>query len=171
MNKENLFKKPDIMKTLKIILLSFIIVSTGCDNDDYDFTYDTIVTELPVNLENLNSPFDDYNSDLPYPASRHGIYFSTNRISSGNNFDIIHRSMDISYHSKDDILNVSYVNVDDDSYRYASKVLETINTDFNEYGPFYYFGEEAYEYFFYANNESGNFDIKYASSKKSDFGT
>ncbi len=159
------------MKTLKIILLFFIIISTGCDNDDYDFTYETIVTELPVNLENLNSPFDDYNSNLPYPGVRHGIYFSTNRKSSGSNFDIIYRSIEISYHSKDDILNISDVIGDDNSNSYANKVIETINTDFNEYGPFYHFGEEAYEYFFYANNESGNFDIKYASSKKSDFGT
>jgi hypothetical protein len=79
--------------------------------------------------------------------------------------------MDISYHHKDDILNISVVSDLDGSNRYANKVLETINTDFDEFGPFYFFGNDAFEYFFYANNESGNFDIKYASSKKSDFGT
>lgn len=163
------------MKPLKILFFAFIITLTSCikifNNDDYDFTYETIVTEFPVNLENINSSFDDYNSDLPYPAFRYGIYFSTNRNSSGNNFDIIHKGMDVSYHPKDDILNISNVS-DANSYnKYTSKVLEAINTDFDEYGPFYHFGDEAYEYFFYANNESGNFDIKYASSKKSDFGT
>lgn len=162
------------MKTLKILLFAFVITSTSCtiifNNDDHDFKYETIVTESPVNLKNINSPFDDYNSNLPYPGFRHGIFFSTNRNSSGDNFDIIQKSMDISYHPKDDLLNISNV-ADADCYsRYDSKVLETINTDFDEYGPFHYGGEEAYEYFFYANNESGNFDIKYASSKKSDFG-
>lgn len=163
------------MKTLKILLLAFIITLTGCikifNNDDDDFTYETIVTELPVNLENINSSFDDYNSNLPYPAFRHGIYFSTNRNSSGNNFDIIHKSMDISYHPKDDILNISFVSDINSNNKYTDKVLETINSDFDEFGPFYFSGDEAFEYFFYANNESGNFDIKYASSKKSDFGT
>jgi hypothetical protein len=164
------------MKILKIQLFAFIIALTSCNiifnnNDDDDFTYETIVTEMPVNLGKINSSFDDYNSNLPYPAFSYGIYFSTNRNSLGNNFDIIHKSMDISYHPEDDILNISFVSGDDGSDRYASGVLETINTDSDEYGPFCFFGNEAYEYFFYANNESGNFDIKYASSKKSDFGT
>ena len=86
-----------IMKTLKILLFAFIITLTSCikifNNDDYDFTYEKIVTELPVNLENINSSFDDYNSNLPYPAFRHGIYFSTNRNSSGNNFNIINKTL------------------------------------------------------------------------------
>lgn len=164
-----------IMKTLKVLLLAFVITLTSCikifNNDDYDFTYETIVTELPVNLEQINSNYDDYNSDLPYYGARERIYFSTNRKSEGANFDIIHKAMDISYHKKDDILNISYVS-DANSYeKYANKVLETINTNFDELGPYYFFGNEAYEYFFYANNESGDFDIKYASSKKSDFGT
>lgn len=163
-----------IMKTLKILLFAFIITLTSCNkiftkNDD--FTYETIVTELPVNLENINSTFDDYNSNLPYPGFRYGIYFSTNRNSSGNNFDIIHKSMDISYHPKDDILNISFVSDMDSNNEYDNKVLETINTDFDEFGPFYFSGDDAFDYFFYANNESGNFDIKYASSKKLDFGT
>lgn len=163
------------MKTLKILLFAFVITLTSCwkifNKDDYDFTYETIVTEIPVNLKNINSSFDDYNSDIPYPAARQGIYFSTNRNSGGNHFDIIQKDLDISYHHKDDILNISYVSDANGYDRYTNEVLETINTDFDEYGPFYYFGEEAYEYFFYANNESGDFDIKYASSKKMDFGT
>ncbi|MBW8323551.1 MAG: hypothetical protein K0M50_02175 [Prolixibacteraceae bacterium] len=164
------------MKTLKILLFAFIITLTSCikifnKDDDYDFTYETIVTELPVNLENINSTFDDYNSNLPYPGFRQGIYFSTNRNSSGNNFDIIHKSLDISYHPKDDILNISFVSDMNSNNEYANKVLETINSEFDEFGPFYFFSDEAFEYFFYANNESGDFDIKYASTKKLDFGT
>jgi hypothetical protein len=164
------------MKFLKVLLFLFIITLSSCikifnNDDDYEFTYETIVTELPVNLEQINSVYDDYNSNLPYSGARERIYFSTNRKSGGKNFDIIHKAMDVSYHEKDDILNISYVS-DANSYnKYANKVLETINTDFDEFGPFTFFGNEAYEYFFYANNESGDFDIKYAASKKSDFGT
>jgi hypothetical protein len=174
--KKTCIRNQIIMKTLKLLLFAFIITLTSCNiifnnDDDYDFTYETIVTELPVNLENIKSSFDDYNSNLPYPAFSHGIYFSTNRNSSGNNFDIIHKSMDISYHAKDDILNISFVSDMSSNNAYTNKVLETINSDFDEFGPFYFFGDEAFEYFFYANNQSGNFDIKYASSKKLDFGT
>ena len=31
---------------------------------DYEFEYTTIVTDSPVNLEGINSAYDDYNSDL-----------------------------------------------------------------------------------------------------------
>ena len=102
------------MKTLKILLFAFIITWTSCNNNDgpnpnYHFDYETIVTELPVNLKNINSSFDDYNSNLPYPGFGYGIFFSTNRNSSGINFDIIHKNMDISYHPKNDILNIKTI--------------------------------------------------------------
>ena len=171
--KETYIRNQIIMKTFKILLFTFIITGTSCNQNvdpNYHFDYETIVTELPVNLKNINSSFDDYNSNLPYPAFGYGIFFSTNRNSSGNNFDIIHKNMDISYHPKDDILNIKTIFDSESNSRYESKILETINTDFDEYGPFHYFGEGTYEYFFYANNASGDFDIKYASSKKSDFG-
>ncbi|KEO71648.1 PD40 domain-containing protein [Anditalea andensis] len=163
------------MKAIKSISLALIISLSGCfkifNKDEYEFTYETIVTESPVNLVNINSYFDDYNSNLPYPGFFHGIYFSTNRNSFGKNFDIIYKGLNITYHRKDDILNISYFHDANIKNNYTSKVLKTINTDFDEYGPFHFFGAKDYEYFFYANNESGNFDIKYVSSKKSDFGT
>ena len=83
------------MKTLKILLFAFVITWTSCNQNvdpNYDFTYDIIVTESPVNLKDINSSFDDYNSNLPYPGFGYGIFFSTNRNSSGNNFDIIHKN-------------------------------------------------------------------------------
>jgi len=96
-------------RNLLILLISTSIIfgclRSGEGNQNYDFTYETIVTEDPINLEEINSAYDDYNSALPYPAARHGIYFSTNRKSAGGNFDFIYKAMDISYHSRDDVLN------------------------------------------------------------------
>lgn len=160
------------MKTIKYKILVLVVLPTlGCiatscnEDDDYDFTYETIVTESPVNLEQLNTEYDDYNSALPYEGFRHGIYFSTNRKNSGNNFDIIYKEMDISYHEQDDILNISFVLLSN-TYDPFDTVLEEINSNYDELGPYTHWGIEDYEYFFYANNESGNFDIKYVSSKK-----
>lgn len=146
-----------------------LITLSSCWNDkDYEFEYDTIITDTPVNLEKINSNYDDYNSTLPYPGRRQGIYFSTNRKRNGENFDIIYENLDISYHEKDDVLNISYAN---DNSRYRSKLLPIINTNYDEFGPLYFWGPTEYEYFFYANNSDGKYDIKYVYSLKSASGT
>jgi len=153
------------------ILASALLLILGCNkssntsNNDYDFTYETIVTDTPVNLDQLNSSKDDYNSALPYPGARHGLYYSTNR--GANNFNFIHKQMDISYHSADDVLNISYVAPMNTYDRYLD-ILGEINSEFDELGPYTFWGADSYDYFLYANNEAGNFDIKYVTSQKGD---
>jgi len=77
--------------TFNFLAALIIIVCVGCiKNNDYEFTYETIVTENPTNLENINSIYDDYNSDLPYDyAYGPGITFSSNRNTNGANFDLV----------------------------------------------------------------------------------
>lgn len=161
------------MKTSSFTILIIIaILISACKpnsegNPDYDFIYETIVTEEPVNLEEINSLYDDYNLALPYEAFREGIYFSTNRNSAGEHFDFIYKALDISYHSNEDILNISHVTSSNTNDRYDFLIAE-ISSEYDEFGPYPYWGQSDYEYFFYANNEAGNFDIKYASIKKGD---
>lgn len=154
---------------MKNIIFTIIILTVFACNDDnnYEFTYDTIVADEPINLEEINSVFDDYNSALPYPAFRNGIYFSTNRHSGGDNFDIIYREMDISYHSRDDALNITHVSAQN-TFDNLEFVLDEINTDFDEFGPYPYWGNGNHEFFLYANNDSTDFDIKYVSIRKGD---
>jgi hypothetical protein len=86
------------LKAMKVFLaVALIALLSGCPffNGDYDFEYHTIVGTTPVNLEELNTEYDDFNSDLPYPAifrTTH-LFFSSNRNSSGNNFDIVYKDL------------------------------------------------------------------------------
>lgn len=155
----------------RLLILALTVLLTGCPyiDKDYEFEYDTIVTDTPVNLHGINSRFDDYNSDLPYPYSSAGIYFSSNRRTGGNQFSIIHKDLFFSYHVKDDVLDVHYSNSEYTSYE--SALLDLINSEEDELGPFSFFGPQEYSYFFYAGNEDGDFDIKYVYHNKSDFGT
>ena len=156
----------------RILLPLLTLVFTGCplnfppDNSDYEFDYTTIVTETPVNLEGINSRQDDYNMNLPYPAQTLDLYFSSNRYGS---FDIIHKRMGISYHAKDDVLDVNYSNPDYDLYE--QYILPVINSDSAELGPLTFWGPLEYCYFFYADNQVGDFNIRFAWYLKSDFGT
>jgi len=155
-----------------IVILLMAVILTACPiiwpDRDYEFEYETIVTESPVNLEGINSRSDDYNSALPYPAGSYGIYFSCNG-GAGQDFNIIHRDLDISYHLKDEVLDV-HCGDPGNLTSYESMLLDLINTADDQLGPLFLFGPREYSYFFYSDNRDGNYDIRYTHHHKS-FGT
>ena len=153
--------------------LIIILILVGCspvDHPDYSFEYETIIADTPTNLEKLNTTNDDYNSNLPYPAARSEIYFSSNRNSGGDNYDIICKAIDISYHERDNILNFS-IPTNDTYSSFQTKLLPFINSQNDELGPFSFFGTNGWDYFFYSNNESGDFNIKFVYTRRLDWGT
>ncbi|RLD84126.1 MAG: hypothetical protein DRJ10_02055 [Bacteroidetes bacterium] len=143
------------MKQIKFLIL-FILIA-GCNPNNYEFEYDIIITDIATNLDGLNTVYDDFNSDLPYAYDRMDIYFSTNRKSGGNDFDIIAKELDFSYHSKDDILNLSISN--EAIVKEASDLLlDIVNTENNELGPFSFRDDEDF-IFMYATDFNDTFKI------------
>jgi hypothetical protein len=148
----------------------FILLLTACpnvpDNHEYEFEYETIIKETPVNLEGINSERDDYNSDLfPFPWFPYGIYFSSNR-ASGQDYDIIQKHLIISYHYEDDVLDV-HTTIPREPGIYETSLLHLINTYDDQLGPLFFIGPDVYDYFFYADNRDGDFDIWYTYNDKS----
>ncbi len=142
------------MKQLSILV--FVLFLIGCKPDKFD--YDIVITETATNLKGLNSVYDEYNSDLPFPAQRMDIFFSSSRNSLGHEFDIVSAKLDFSYHSDDNILNVSIPN--DIPPRISELLFPKINTNKNEFGPYsYHSGENLL--FFYATNPNDTFNIKF----------
>ncbi len=160
----------NFLKRLLFPLLAILLSACPYDPDDYEFEYDTIVTDSPVNLKGINSQHDDYNAAMPYPAGSYGLYFSSNRNSGGSDYDIIHWDVYFSYHEKDDVLDVHYSNPGE--YNIFDNTLFTlINSSDDQLGPHTFFGPKEFSYFFYADNQGGDFDIRFAHYFKSDFGT
>lgn len=163
------------MALLKRILFPLLaLVLTACPNGpvdrEYEFEYENIIPDTPVNLEGINSRQDDYNSDLPYPYDRSVVYFSSNRGTYGRDYDIIVRKLGLSYHVKDDVLNVKYA----DPYNldsYDIKLLDLIKSSDDQLGPLSLYGPEEYSYFFYADNQNGDYDICFTHHLKTDFYT
>ena len=116
------------MKQFFLIILILLLI--GCPDNKYD--YDIIITDFAVNLDELNSEYDDYNMDLPYPAQRMDIYFSSNRNSLGHDFDIVAGKMDFSFHSEDEILNVSYVMIAEKNTNYIRFLFKDFTKKFSE---------------------------------------
>ena len=144
-------------------LLLFVVLLTGCGPDDsnYNFDYDIVVTDEPANLRGLNSSFDDYNSDLPYPEQRTDIIYSSDRAGAGRNFDLIPGLLEFSYHKKYDKLNVTVPN-NDVSRIFPDSFFQKINTENNEYGPYsYHKGNDIL--FMYASGEDDQYKIKFVN--------
>jgi len=154
------------MKILRVLILTALLFLPGCwlfdIDDDYEFEFETIITDIPANLDGINSDRDDFNSDLPFHYWGNILYFSSDKQTNGVNFDIKYEFIEITYHpDKDDIVNISYTMQSDIYHIYEDNLFPLINTDFNEYGPYTYWGPEAWNYFFYANDEGGDLDIKF----------
>ena len=153
---KSMFSIPRLIQ--QIVCFFLLILFTACPNN-YDFEYDIIITDNPVNLMDLNTQYDDFNSDLPYDYDRTDIYFSSNRYSGGANFDIVAKGLDFSYHDKDGVLNLT---ISDEPIfeRQATRLLDSVNTGNNELGPFSsnYFNRDLL--FLYANDVNDTFKIK-----------
>ncbi len=144
------------MKQIKSLILLILIV--GCNPDNYEFDYDIIITDTATNLDGLNTAYDDFNSDLPYDYDRMDIYFSSNRKSQGNNFDIIGKELNFSYHAKDEILNLEIFN--EPIFKEQTDLLfNKVNTEKNELGPFSFLKDEDM-LFLYATDFNDTFKIK-----------
>jgi hypothetical protein len=164
------FSTMTISKRLLFPLLALLLTACpGGGGGDYEFDYETIILETPVNLDGINTRFDDYNMNLPYAAARFEIFFSSNRNSGGGQYDIVHRDLDISYHIKDDVLDVHYTG--NDYSTFVTELLPLINSQSDELGPFSFFGPLEHAYFFYADNQDSVFNIRFIHYLKSDFGT
>jgi hypothetical protein len=151
------------MRHVSILFLALVLI--GCKEKN-KFEYDIIVTETATNLRELNSEFDDFNSDLPYPHQLSDIYFSSNRNSRGTEFDIIGGELQFSYHKEDNVLNLR---TSVSPPRESKLLFPKINTSFDELGPHsYVYANYIYDnyarmdiLFFYANNSDDNFKIKF----------
>ena len=156
-------------KTITAIALGMaaVLLLTGCPwyNPDYKFDFETIITDVPVNLEKLNTEYDDYNSVAPYFLDRYDFYFSTNRKRKGGEYDIICYPIDISYHMRKDIINIS---IEENPALGLTQrtLLEKVNNPADQLGPNFLKYSGDCHYFFYADNESGNFDIKFVYSSE-----
>jgi hypothetical protein len=140
--------------------IALLLVSCTGNRLNYD---KGIIPPVPVNFAAVNSMYDDYNSNLriSWTEMTFSLVFSSNRISFGEDFDFVSYSGDIFY----DLISGEF---EMKTISKAYGLLEAVNTDNNEFGPYftsdfpYYFpwykeGEDRR--FFYSSDPDGNLDI------------
>lgn len=162
--------------TGKVLIVLLAVVSIMCKPDDEDHkkvNYEIgWFPESPQNIEDLNTKYDDYNSNINVIGENIDLYYSTNKNSNGNNFDISAREIGAYLNLDNDIFDF-YVSNSEPLFAY--ELLPLINTPADEYGPFSFYSDSLVNsytmwYFLYANNQSGNFDIHFAYTDCGDWG-
>lgn len=150
---------------LLILVISLTIKSClpPCENYAEGFLPST-----PVNMEEFNSEYDDYNSSTLALGSFMPLCFSTNRNSGGADFDIIYKPMVINWDKTTGEIIVLNNYSDWPDYQQEFNVLrnalDIINSDGNELGPYYMLNPTPNEYYYkflfmYSSNETGNYQI------------
>ncbi len=149
------------MKTPACIFL-IITLLVSCSGPKLNFDKG-IIPQLPVNFSVVNSTFDDYNSDIDITWSEKSfiLIFSTNRNSSGSDFDFISYMGRIEF----DLINGNFEMTAGTS---DNALVTALNSGNNELGPYFTHDLDHFyawknggdtKRFFYSSDESGSLDV------------
>jgi hypothetical protein len=160
----------DIAKT---IILIVVIISTSCEIISIGNKYEHgSLPDLPVNLSDFNTEYDDFNSTAPSLGELIPFCFSTNRNSNGNEFDIVYQPMNVNFSKSSGILEVTneYANwgIYLDHYEIIKTGLNKIKTTGNEFGPNLITGYSSNKFNFtllYSTDVTGNSQINFVSNR------
>ena len=151
----------------------------GCPLPWSGYKYNTgTLPDTPVNLENFNTDYDDYNSSAPSLGMLVPFCYSTNRHSQGGEFNIIYEPMAIVFSKTTGELTVSneYAGWHEYGLNFAPLVnlVRKTHSPGNEFGPcllypYRYEFADADLVLMYASDEDGDFDIAYTFYRDSDF--
>ena len=163
------------MKRLIVLSLNLLLL-VSCNERRLNFDRG-IIPPVAVNFVLVNSLFDDYNSDLQitWVNKTWSLVFSSSRNSLGNQFDFVGYKGNIFF----DLVSGEFIM---DAVIYNFSVLDVINTQGNEFGPFFtadqvndpfrYYKSEGSHRFLYTSDLSGNQDIycrRYCINEQNDF--
>ena len=119
-----------------ISVISLLLLLWGCPNGikKTHYNYNAYFPEQAVNLSDVNSIYDDYNSALPEYHFGKQLIFSSNRSSAGHDFDLINDNFHATWYVETGELRV------DNSYwvenQYISQMIAKVNWDGNEFAPY-----------------------------------
>lgn len=155
------------------IFLTLFLSACWPDNHKYE---QGELPEIPVNLQDFNTEYDDYNSTAPSLGELIPFCFSTNRKSKGGEFDIIYKPMNVKFEKSTGILTVSdqYDNwgIRGEDFGILLQAVKRTISSGNELGPYLVpeFEDSTGDFSFtllYSTDKSGNFDICYTYNSDS----
>ncbi|HCC69797.1 MAG TPA: hypothetical protein DEQ09_01385 [Bacteroidales bacterium] len=155
------------MKRYVLLFSAIAFLLNSCLPECEEYT-EGILPLTPLNMEEFNSEYDDYNATAPSLGAFIPFCFSTNRNSEGENFDIIYMPMSVHWDKATGDINIlndydSWIGYQE-QFTVLNDALNMANTDSSELGPnlilnsSYYYGD--YDFLImYASDKGGDFQI------------
>jgi hypothetical protein len=147
-------KKESSIFSIIIILIIIYIGFSGCHKKENTVKY--LTGEFPdsvYNMTGLNTPYDDYNSDILVVQNKSTIIFSSNRQSKGGQFDLVQGVITYSFDKNNGTFKISSSITTDQLY---SSLISKAITSGDDFGPYsMYSSTDGYNYLFLAS-QNGN---------------
>ena len=159
MKKNNFYKNSAFLLIISLTMFSCDLFNLNWGGNKYTIGH---FPTSPVNLEEFNTEFDDYNSDIPVFLDVFPFCFSSNRNSNGGNYDIVYKLMSVKFSKKTGKLDIyeetrANLSVHIENENYEDPVaVEFLNSDFDDAYPT--FNNDNSELYF-TSNRAGKFDI------------
>lgn len=117
--------------------------------------------ENPVNLGEVNSSFDDINSDIPYVSHEVQLVFSTNRGNTQTqDFNLIVSSIDFNWDKSDGILSVNSSNTHlNTKFKVFSDMVRRTESSAHEKGPYSFLESENNRVLLFSRERDGFYSI------------
>jgi hypothetical protein len=115
-----------------------------------------------INLSDINSAYDDYNLDIHVLSASNPLVFSSNRGSSGGQFDLVYGTFSYMFDQEtgDFSLNGEIAN-----NPFLTRLVTKANTAGNDFGPYRLYSPlDGYEYLILSSVNNGNLDFYYTKN-------
>jgi hypothetical protein len=159
---KKLFQNGYIALIITVLIISVFIIDCKKDDNPVKYPYG-IFPDTVVNLQGLNSAFDDYNSTAYQLSGALSLIFSSNRKSSGGQFDLEQGLITFNFNQTNGAFDLNTGMTQD---AYLSKLIETAVTPGNDFGPYrLYSSIDGLEYLILSSeNIDGNLDLTYCKN-------
>jgi hypothetical protein len=148
-----------------IASLVLAIILGGCKKEENPIKFPVgAFPDSVLKLSDINSAFDDYNLDIHEINGNYALIFSSNRGSSGGQFDMVQGMMSFRFSQTTGEFNV---NANTTQNSFYTKLLSKANTGGNDFGPLTLFSSvDGYEYMVLSSvNQAGNLDLYYLKNR------
>lgn len=160
--------KKNIENSFMVLIISTLFITIGlssCKKKENPilFPVGTFPDSL-FNLADINSQFDDYNLDLYQIYGTYFIIFSSNRGSSGGQFDLVQGIISFAFSQTTGEFGLSS---EMGNNAFITKLINKANTPGNDFGPMTLFSSgDGYEYLLLSSvNTNGNLDFYYLKNR------
>jgi hypothetical protein len=98
----------------RFLIKCIILIAISCRKEKFKTGY---FSESVINFGEENTEYDDYNSTAPFIYYQYLFHFSSNRNSSGNDYDLVGDNMFIDWSMTNGTLEIG-TDLDDDRFDY-----------------------------------------------------